>query len=79
MDEITGFDNQVNGWFDRFNPIARSLKKANEQQKRMIQQKMNQSNSKAINFDNTKFGRALKNIQGRNAKKQMIIKLINSL
>lgn len=79
MDEITGFDDQVNGWFDRFNPIARSLKKANEQQKRMIQQKMNQSNTKSMNTGKSIFDRYKKSIESRNAKKQMIIKLINSL
>lgn len=79
MDEITGFDEQMSGWFDRFNPIARRLKKANEQQKRLIQQRMNQSNAKSMNTGKSIFDRYKNSIASRNAKKQLIIKLINSL
>jgi len=68
--DITGFNDQMNGWFDKFNPLAKKIKQAQQKQKQMIQQKMNQKpTNQPSKFSNI----------SSDQKKRMIVSLVNSM
>lgn len=67
--DIIGFDNQMNGFFDRFS-MKSKIRKAQQQQQKMIQQKMNQQQTNQP----SKFPGI-----SSDQKKRMIISLVNSM